>query len=56
MNEAVDTADREASESWTVKPKNPVKVLTNGETGSGLTEKDVLAANMFYNANINGAF
>lgn len=52
MNEAVDTADREASESWTVKPKNPVKVLTNGETGSGLTEKDVLAANMFYNANI----
>ena len=52
MNAAVDTADREASESWTVKPKNPVKVLTNGETGSGLTEKDVLAANMFYNANI----
>lgn len=52
MNEAVDTADHEASESWTVKPKNPVKVLTNGETGSGLTEKDVLAANMFYNANI----
>ena len=52
MNEAVDTADREASESWTVAPKNPVKVLTNGETGSGLTEKDVLAANMFYNANI----
>lgn len=52
MNEAVDTADREASESWTVKPKNPVKVLTNGEIGSGLTEKDVLAANMFYNANI----
>ena len=52
MNEAVDTADREASESWTVGPKNPVKVLTNGETGSGLTEKDVLAANMFYNANI----
>ncbi len=52
MNEAVDTADREASESWTVKPKNPVKVLTNGETSSGLTEKDVLAANMFYNANI----
>lgn len=52
MNEAVDTTDREASESWTVKPKNPVKVLTNGETGSGLTEKDVLAANMFYNANI----
>lgn len=52
MNEAVDTADREASESWTVKPKNPVKVLTNGETGSGLTDKDVLAANMFYNANI----
>lgn len=52
MNEAVDTADREASESWTVKPKNPVKVLTNGETGSGLTEKDVLAAQMFYNANI----
>lgn len=52
MNEAVDTADREASESWTVKPKNPVKVLTNGETGSGLTEKDVLAANMFYNSNI----
>ena len=52
MNEAVDTADREPSESWTVKPKNPVKVLTNGETGSGLTEKDVLAANMFYNANI----
>lgn len=52
MNEAVDTADREASESWTVKPKNPVKVLTNGETGSGLTEKDVLAANMFYNANV----
>lgn len=52
MNEAVDTADREASESWTVKPKNLVKVLTNGETGSGLTEKDVLAANMFYNANI----
>ena len=52
MNEAVDTADREASESWTVKPKNPVKVLTNGETGSGLIEKDVLAANMFYNANI----
>ena len=27
-------------------------MLTNGETGSGLTEKDVLAANMFYNANI----
>ena len=52
MNEAVDTADREASESWSVTPKNPVKVLTNGETGSGLTEKDVLAANMFYNANI----
>ena len=52
MNDAVDTADREASESWTVGPKNPVKVLTNGETGSGLTEKDVLAANMFYNANI----
>lgn len=52
MNEAVDTADREASESWTVKPKNPVKVLTNGETGSGLTNKDVLAAQMFYNANI----
>jgi hypothetical protein len=52
MNEAVDTADREPSESWTVTPKNPVKVLTNGETGSGLTEKDVLAANMFYNANI----
>lgn len=52
MNEAVDTADREASESWAVTPKNPVKVLTNGETGSGLTEKDVLAANMFYNANI----
>ncbi len=52
MNEAVDTADREPSESWTVKPKNPVKVLTNGETGSGLTEKDVLANNMFYNANI----
>ena len=52
MNEAVDTADHEASESWTVKPKNPVKVLTNGETGSGLTEKDVLANNMFYNANI----
>ena len=52
MNEAVDTADREASESWTVGPKNPVKVLTNGETGSGPTEKDVLAANMFYNANI----
>lgn len=52
MNEAVDTADREASESWTVKPKNPVKVLTNGETGSGLTDKDVLVANMFYNANI----
>lgn len=52
MNEAVDTADREASESWAVKPKNPVKVLTNGETGSGLTEKDVLAANMFYNTNI----
>ena len=52
MNEAVDTADREPSESWTVKPKDPVKVLTNGETGSGLTDKDVLAANMFYNANI----
>ena len=52
MNEAVDTADREPSDSWTVTPKNPVKVLTNGETGSGLTEKDVLAANMFYNANI----
>ena len=52
MNAAVDTADREPSESWTVTPKNPVKVLTNGETGSGLTEKDVLAANMFYNANI----
>lgn len=52
MNEAVDTVDREPSESWTVKPKNPVKVLTNGETGSGLTEKDVLAAQMFYNANI----
>ena len=52
MNAAVDTADREASESWTVTPKNPVKVLTNGETGSGLTDKDVLAANMFYNANI----
>lgn len=52
MNEAVDTADREPSESWMVKPKNPVKVLTNGETGSGLTDKDVLANNMFYNANI----
>ena len=52
MNAAVDTADREPSESWTVTPKNPVKVLTNGETGSGLTDKDVLAANMFYNANI----
>ena len=52
MNEAVDTADREASESWTVKPKNPVKYLMNGENGSQLKDQDVLAANMFYNANI----
>lgn len=52
LEEAIDTADREASESWTVKPKNPVKYLMNGENGSQLTEKDVLAANMFYNANI----
>ena len=52
MNEAVDTADREASESWTVKPKNPVKYLMDGENGSQLKDQDVLAANMFYNANI----
>lgn len=52
MNEAVDTADREASESWAVKPKNPVKYLMNGENGSQLKDQDVLAANMFYNANI----
>lgn len=52
MNEAVDTADREASESWTVKPKNPVKYLMNGENGSQLKDQDVLAASMFYNANI----
>lgn len=52
MNEAVDTADREASESWTVKPKNPVKYLMNGENGSQLKDQDVLAAQMFYNANI----
>lgn len=52
MNEAVDTADREVSESWTVKPKNPVKYLMNGENGSQLKDQDVLAAQMFYNANI----
>ena len=52
MNEAVDTADREASESWAVKPKNPVKYLMNGKDGSQLKDQDVLAANMFYNANI----
>lgn len=52
MNEAVDTADHEASESWAVKPKNPVKYLMNGENGSQLKDQDVLAANMFYNANI----
>ena len=52
MNEAVDTADREASESWAVKPKNPVKYLMNGENGSQLKDQDVLAAQMFYNANI----
>lgn len=52
MNEAVDTADREPSESWTVKPKNPVKYLMNGENGSQLKDQDVLAAQMFYNANI----
>lgn len=52
LEEAVDTADREASESWPVNPKNPVKVLTNGENGSQLKDQDVLAANMFYNAHI----
>ena len=52
LEEAIDTADREEAESWAVTPKNPVKYLMNGENGSQLTEKDVLAANMFYNANI----
>ena len=52
LEEAIDTADREEAESWAVKPKNPVKYLMNGENGSQLKEKDVLAANMFYNANI----
>lgn len=52
LEEAIDTADREEAESWAVKPKNPVKYLMNGENGSQLKEQDVLAANMFYNANI----
>lgn len=52
LEEAVDTADREASESWTVAAKNPVKYLMNGANGSQLKDQDVLAANMFYNANI----
>ena len=52
LEEAIDTADREEAESWAVKPKNPVKYLMNGENGSQLKDQDVLAANMFYNANI----
>lgn len=52
LEEAIDTADREESESWAVTPKNPVKYLMNGKDGSQLKEQDVLAANMFYNANI----
>lgn len=52
LEEAIDTADREEAESWAVTPKNPVKYLMNGKDGSQLKEKDVLAANMFYNANI----
>ena len=52
LEEAIDTADREEAESWSVKPKNPVKYLMNGKDGSQLKEQDVLAANMFYNANI----
>lgn len=52
LEEAIDTADREEAESWAVTPKNPVKYLMNGENGSQLKEQDVLAANMFYNANI----
>ena len=52
LEEAIDTADREEAESWAVTPKNPVKYLMNGENGSQLKDQDVLAANMFYNANI----
>lgn len=52
LEEAIDTADREEAESWAVKPKNPVKYLMNGKDGSQLKDQDVLAANMFYNANI----
>lgn len=52
MNEAVDTADHEASESWSVAPKNPSKEITNGETGTVLADSDVLASGMFYNARI----
>ena len=52
LEEAVDTADHDEAESWAVTPKNPVKYLMNGENGSQLKDQDVLAANMFYNANI----
>lgn len=52
LEEAIDTADREEAESWAVTPKNPVKYLMNGKDGSQLKDQDVLAANMFYNANI----
>lgn len=52
MSEAVDTADHEASESWSVAPKNPSKEITNGETGTVLADSDVLASGMFYNARI----
>lgn len=51
MLKAVDTPDRDARERWQVEPLKPSKVITNGDD-ENLTDSDVLASGMFYNAKI----
>lgn len=50
---SVDTADRDARESWTAAPVPPSKQLTSGDPADALGDNEVLASGMFYNAEIS---
>jgi hypothetical protein len=52
MSAGVDTADREAAESWDVAPKPPNKIITDPGDGSQLTNKNQLAAGQWYDAKV----
>lgn len=52
MAAGVDTPDRDPRETWVAVPPPPEKILSSGDPADELTDTEVLASGMFYNAEI----